>query len=330
MVDAEQFAAKQTNGRWLLTAFVYGLAIVLFLFYAVSASSRSLYDTNSELVTIERFNPVLTSIVGWGALAVAIGLLVISFISFRRRFLRLPVIGLMIVLILYPYSVLNHFFNNLGPWTIHGRVTSEDGTEYVFCDSSFLQGQIMAIAEVGSTTLFKTTYRVLVDNNGDWPRSWASLVRPANSRDDYGQLYLCKNNMLVGVRYNNRCFLAYDLANQIPVGHGKIETLSPFICLNDGDQPNKPDIERTIARIQEYAEFCATSEDVRPAEFFLKGDSVPGCPPLAAIQDGLGSDNVAVSSVAKTLLECYDDALAKVRSKVSTPGIQPDSATEQD
>ena len=317
MVDVEQSPAGQANGGWLLTAAVYGSAIGLFLFYAVFVSSRSVYDANSELVAIERFNPILTSIVGWGALAVAVGLLAISIISFRRRLLRLPALGLMIVFLLYPYSVLTHILNDLGPWTVHGCVTTADGTEYVFCDSSFLQGQIMAIAEVGDTTFYKTSYRVLVDNNGDWPRSWASLIRPAGSKDDYGQLYLCRNNFLVGVRYDNRCYLAYDLANRIPFGHGDIETLSPFVCLKDGDRLNESDLDRTIASIQEYTDACTASEDVRPAQSFLDGKSAPGCPPFAAIQDGLGSDNPAVSSAAQRLLSCYNDAFAKKRSRVS-------------
>ncbi len=320
---------SERGGGWGLTVSIYGSAIALFIFFAAFVSSHSVYDADHDLVAIERFNPAVTQTLGWAVLAVAIGLLAISLISFARRIVRLPVIGLLIVFILCPFCLLVHIGNNLAPWTVHGRVTTEDGSQYVFCDSSFLQGQIMAIAEVGDAGIFTTSYRVLVVTNGDSPRSWASLIRPADSTDEYGQLYLCKNNFLVGVRYNNHCYLAYDLTNKIPIGAGDVEKLSPFICLSDDDQENDLDVECTMDRIQEHAEFLVTYQDVRNAESFLAGESVPGFPPLVMLQDGLQSDNVAVSSSAKKLLRCYDDALAKIQARVSESKEESDAETEQ-
>ncbi len=186
----------------------------------------------------------------------------------------------------------------------------------------------MAIAEVTSVGPLKTPYRVLVDNNGDSPRSWASLIRPCVSSDEYGRLYVC-NNILVGVRYDNRCYLAYDLNNGQAFGHGIIENLSPFICLGDADKPNAIDIERTWDQIAEHVEFCVTTEDFCHARAFLNGDATPGCPPLAAVRAGIAEASPHISLAAKMLLACYDESLTKIRSRLSESKSRSDDATEQ-
>ena len=322
------FRCRKEHGRgWLRTVLAYGLAIGMLVLYSRLAMSRSEYDAEFNLVRIERVNPAVASGIGWLALAAAVVLLVLSLISLRRPVIRWPALGLLIAVILYPVSVAVHTFRNLAPWTVHGKVTGTDAAEYVFCDSSFLQGQMMAIAEVTDVGLLKSSYRVLVVNNGDSPRSWASVIRPANASDEYGQLYICRNRYLVGIRHDNSCYLAYDLRDRVAFGHGRIETLSPFVCLDGRDEPDGGDLERTCHRIRKHAEFCMRSDDRRCAQSFLDGASVPGCPPLADVRSGLDADSPGIRSAAAALLTCYDEALARVRSRVSSSEDVFDSAT---
>ncbi|MHC4177484.1 MAG: hypothetical protein ACYSWU_08255 [Planctomycetota bacterium] len=162
----EHGTKSKPNGGWIRTMFAYGVTLLLFVFYANFETSHGQYDTDFNLVKIERINPAISSLIGWGALAVAVALLVLASVSFQRSWLRWPGIGLLIAFAVYPLSVLCHTVGNLAPWTIHGQVQAENGTKYVFCDSSFLQGQTMALAEVANVGMLKTSYRVLVDNNG--------------------------------------------------------------------------------------------------------------------------------------------------------------------
>lgn len=315
-------------GGWVRTILGYGAVAALFLFYANFETSRSEYDADYELVKIERFNASVVSMIGWGSLVAAMSLLTVTFVSFKRGWLRWPALGFLLVFVIYPYAVISHTLQNLAPWTVHGQVETHDGSRYVFCDMSFLQGQAMAIAEITGVGPLKTSYRVLVDNNGDSPRSWASLVRPDASLDKYGQLYFC-NNFLVGVRYDNRCYLAYDLKNKHAFGYGKIEKLSPFICLDDADKPSAIDIERTCDQITKHVEFCVTTEDPSHAQAFLNGDTTPGCPPLAAIRAGLAQDSAHLSSAAKMLLACYHESFTKIRSRLSESKSRSDNARKQ-
>jgi hypothetical protein len=311
----ETTTKSQRKGGWFRTFMVYCACAALFLFYARYETSSSVYDADSTLVEIERFNPVIENVVGWGALIFALSLLILCCFSFSKGWLRWPGIGLAIGFALYPYAVICHAVNNLAPWTVHGQIETEDGDTYVFCNSSFLQGQTMAIAEIATVSPYRTSYRVLVDNNGDSPRSWASLIRPEKSADDYGQLYLCKD-FLIGVRYDNRCYLAFDLKNQQRYGHEIVESLPPFLCLNDSDKPNASDTQRIINRIQKYAVFCATTEDVRHASGFLNGELIPGCPNLTSVRRGLQHGNTKFSAIAKRIDDAYSDAFAKLRPRV--------------
>jgi hypothetical protein len=316
----------KSKRHWLWSVFIYSAAIVLFVLYGNLEVSRSIYDDDFNLTSIERLNPLIRHLVGWSAFGACLLLLVTSSVSFTTKWLRWPAMGLLIGFAIYPYCVLRHTFNNLAPWTTHGEITTDDGKTFVFCDSSFLQGQTMAIAEISSKDNLRITYRVLVDNIGDSPRSWASVVRPDGSTDEYGQLYL-KDGILIGVRYDNKCYLAYDLGKNKAYGHGDIELLSPFACLSASDVPNKIDIQRTCDHIMEYTSFCETTDDIRPAQSFVDGEPVPGCPPTKELRSAVATKQAPVASVATLMLDCYDDAYAKLRTRIAAQS-ETNDATE--
>ena len=322
-----EYSEPQSKRYWLWTVLAYSAAIALFLLYGNLEISRSIYDDEFNLTSIESLDPLVQNLVGWSAFGAFLLLLVISSVSFKTNWPRWPAIGLLIGLALYPYCVLEHIFKNLAPWTTHGQITTDDGTTFVFCDSSFLQGQTMAIAEISSKDNLKTTFRVLVDNNGDSPRSWASVVRPERSTDEYGQLYL-KDDFLIGVRYENKCYLAYDLKNNKAYGHGEIELLSPFVCLSANDVPNEIDIQQICDHITEHARFCETTDDIRHLQSFLDGEPVPGCPPTKELQAAVATKPAPVVSVANRILDCYDDAYAKLKTRIATSSAT-NGATEQ-
>lgn len=163
-------------------------------------------------------------------------------------------------------SLFLGFMTNLGPWTEHGRIQDAQGNVYVFCDSSFLQGQTMALTKQVSATDYTTTYKVLGTNNGDSPRSFLTIVRPSNSTETYGQLYLANDQWLLGVRYDNHCFLAYDLVNQKFYGHGDIEKLSPFLALDATQSWNTAD----GVKIEQLVKNASSFNDGRPKKESLE------------------------------------------------------------
>jgi hypothetical protein len=132
-------------------------------------------------------------------------------------------------------------FSVLDPWTCHGSVKDSAGNIYWFLDQSFLQGQTMAIGRLRKTNIFMDEFEVLVATNGDSPQNYLHITRPDGSPEGYGQLYLSKDNWLVGVRCENLMFLAYDLNSKKPFAGDHVETLSPFLLIEENTALNPVD-----------------------------------------------------------------------------------------
>lgn len=204
------------------------------------AFSSNDYTTHD---TITILSPVVMYTSFYGLAGGAVLLFVMGIVSFRRHWLRYPVFALLLAICAFPMAVLFHAVINLDSWTTHGRITTDDGATYVFCDSSFLQGQLMALTHVESESWWGSRYKVLGTTNGDSPRSWASVIRPAGAENHYGQLYLTGDHRLVGLRGGNHCYLVYDLAANKSWNHDEVKTTSPFICLAADDELHEADVE---------------------------------------------------------------------------------------
>lgn len=140
--------------------------------------------------------------------------------------------------------------NKLVDWTACSTFRDSNGEQYIFLDTSFLQGQIMALGVTESENPFFTRYRILGANNGDSPRSWASVIRPGIPvpAEKYGTLTLTPQKMLLGFRYGYQCYFAYDLETKQFFGHDDVEALSPFVCL----EQNTHVYESDVSAIHEY------------------------------------------------------------------------------
>lgn len=314
-------------GKLSRTLIVYGAVLAVLFAYANFATTWDSWGRSDGPSTIGIVRPRVVAAVDWFMLGMVIALGLVSIVSFKRRLLRWPVVGLLICL-LYPYSLLSRVFSNLAPWTTHAEVTLSDGATYVFLDTSFLQGQTMAIGRVQQEGLLTRTFEELVSNNGDSPRSWCSVVRPSDSSEGYGQLYAGRGGVLVGVRHDNRCYLAFDVPSKIAYGHEDVEKLSPFVCLREGDDLQAADIERTCAQIGDHAAYCTEKGDDRSARAFLAGEPVPGCPSRAAIRDALQSNQANIAEAAAELDSCYDNAFAAVRKAWPDAEDNPSSPDE--
>lgn len=155
----------------------------------------------------------------------------------------------------------------------------------------------MALAMVKKDNFLFTRMKVLGTNNGDSPRSWASVIRPAYHQETYGQLYLTDQQMLVGVRSGNKCYLAYDVSSGKFYGHGEIETVSPFISLGKNDALDLDDIDTIRKRIKEQEPGTA------------------GHPRTDSLKIGRMHPNPIVKEVAENLLTLVSERKQRPESK---------------
>jgi hypothetical protein len=151
-------------------------------------------------------------------------------------FVRQPLVGtclLVVTLLASAFSFMTGSVKNLAPWTIYDHVIASDGNEYCFIDSSFLQGQEMAIGRVQSSGPLYHTLDVLGTTSGDAPRSFLRVTLPTPSKPvPYGALYATPTGLLVGIRCGRDCYMVYDIPNNRFYGHGDVEELSTNLLVD--------------------------------------------------------------------------------------------------
>lgn len=281
------------NKRWSIGFYVF--AVVLFATWADCATNYSTVgesiDHGWDIVSITIRTSLIPNLLYWASAAVALSLFVLALLGYRWPVVRFPAVAFLLLVVAYPCAWRARWLSSdgFGVWTIYGRIAQPDGGDFVFCDSSFLQGQTMALGRIESESAFGTKIRAFGSTNGDSPRSWASVVRPADPMGGYGQLYLTHDQRLVGVRFENHSYLVFDLANDRFVGREDIEAISPFLCLDADDRLHEPDVE-------------AVRQAIRTTE---PGSN--GRPHREALEAGLDHPNPAVRALAAEWLELMDD-----------------------
>jgi hypothetical protein len=172
-------------------------------------------------------------------LALAIASLKAKDVPFRVALWLLP-------LVLFPASLARATVANLAPWETMGSTQDQFGNQYCFLESSFLQGQLLALAHHRTHSFFKDEYEVLATTNGDSPRNYLNIVRPANVLNGYGTVQISKNTWLIGLRDDNQMYLAYNLTTKSAYAGPRIYTLSPFLLIDDQTAMNQTDVQQVL------------------------------------------------------------------------------------
>lgn len=102
-------------------------------------------------------------------------------------------------------------------------------------------------------------------------------------------MYWSPDNVLIGIRYQQKCFLAYDLPHDRFIGHDDVEELSPFILLGPDTKVHEPDADRIREEI-------AQDLDSRYAY-------PPGRPHVDSVTPELEHPNPRVRELAAEFLE---------------------------
>lgn len=174
------------------------------------------------------------------------------------------------------------FTTNVAPYCVTSELTGPDGRKYAFLDSEFLQGQTLALGIQTRRGLFTVCYDEVGATNGDSPRSWASVIRPAGAPEGYGQLYMNKAGLIVAIRYDFQAYFAFDTKSGRFFGHGAVEDLSPFVLIDEGVQMNPRDVESILTG---------------------KGaEDAMGVPPMKYLQEATHSPRADIRGVANQMI----------------------------
>jgi hypothetical protein len=310
----------QLKKRWLLRFGItaYAIALVSFLAIVFCPSFEMVTrNENHDIVRITVLNQNIGTVISRCGIAGALFLATVGVVCLTRQRIWFGIIAILVALGGYCTANIVSFLRNPAPWITYSEVAAPDGKTYCFMDSSFLQGQMMALVQLESSTLLTRTFKVLGTNNGDSPRSWASMIRPAGALDSYGQLYLCDSNTLIGIRYGHACYFAHNIVSGRFYGHGDIEQISPFMLIGPNTPLHKGDVEDVIDEVRKGAKFLSTDSDIRWPAGYLAGNTLPGYPRTETVRAGLAHPNVAVREASKRILEVHEDGIKKAAERVS-------------
>ena len=290
-IDSQDETEKQIPRSTWLSILLYIVVLAAFGGFAnleMSFETR-LDDVQGDFIGFDRI-VIRDNYVGRSAF-IGCGLLSLSLLVLSAmRVLWMRGIALVLVFIAFPWACFHHIFNNLGPWTVYQSYTVSSNETYAFLSSEFLQGQRLVIARLKEQSSFQSVYRGLVTTNGDSPRSWVFVVRPDDCREGYGQVYVT-DRYIVGVRYENRCYMAYDRILNKPIGPDDVEAVSPFICLADDDLPHLPDVQTIVDNVPSDATYHRR------------------LPTRQAVEQGLKHPNPGVREVAEQILAANEKAV---------------------
>jgi hypothetical protein len=239
----------------------------------------------------------------WAARAFAatafVALAVSSRLNGRRRGLQTAVLALFVF---GPFSECARFASDPAPWQEYSTLEHPSGRRFAFVESSFMQGQLLAVARVDSQRWYGTDYTAVVLTNGDSPRSYVSLVRPDKLDDPrYGQLQLLRDGRIVAVRSRNHAYMAFDPGSGQHWDHESIYELSPFVMLDAHARLSAKDMALTT---EEIVNRCTSYTDERAwlAEAVERG-SMSGVPSARLLRSELDHLNPAVRIAAQQLLD---------------------------
>lgn len=263
------------------------ISVSLFVFIVRAACPGSWEKGGLRGVPMEIvfLNPSVRVVLDWAPLA-ALGVLALIAVTLfwqKRRFDGILLFGLGLFGFLGSWVVF--VVSSFASWHTCDTVRGPDGEVYSFLDSSFLQCQRMVITRQTHCNWLARWESVLGMNNGDNPRSWASVIRPSDAvSDQYGRLYIAESEWLLGMRKEDHCYLAYHIPTLQFYGHGDIEALSPFLLLQSNSRPHGPDVTNLVSRL---------TKDPTPG---------PGRPAADAIELGLLASNPEVRRIAARLI----------------------------
>ena len=284
---------RDASGKLAAMAWVAcGSSLLIFLSLAFVPQSWDTQD-HWQLQTITVVNPSIIRIQWILALSCFVLLLLLGILGLTIKKFSAAGLALLIALVGFPASCGKSVINNLSPWTTEAEIKGPDNQTYYFMDSSFMQGQTIAIARLKEHTWFTRRMEVVGTTNGDDPRSWASVIRPAGAPvADYGQLYLSADKtMLIAITGGVACFMSYSFPSNHFRGNSEeenddIKGISPFILIGGDTEMNAADVKRITDLVNSHT----------------KKNNDNGYPKLKVLEGDLNHPNVKVRSLASELI----------------------------
>lgn len=224
------------------------IAVGCLAFNALVGGSVDSASPGGELASITVVSPALTRAVGYALPGSLVGLFVVGIVALARRLWALGAVllaGLFALFCAWVVVTVLTVFD--APWLVVDQCKGPDGKQYAYLYYGVLQAQRLVLARQSSQDGWHTTYEVLGETNGDSPRSWTAVVRPADCDGGEGRLLAGPDGWLVGLRYDNRCYFAYEVRTGKYLAREGVKEISPLILIGADTKPLGRDVKAILA-----------------------------------------------------------------------------------
>jgi hypothetical protein len=277
----KRISDKLRNDR-LLCFILASFAVAVIMFWLFGALIQGVRWSNLLLL----LHPKVAASLGLVVCVLMVAPIALGIVAFSRKRRVLGALAVLAPLVTLPAWGFALLLAYALQWSTISAVTTPNGQTYCFLYTSFLQAQEMALARSTADLGVCRVVRVLGENNGDWPTSWAWMIRPEGSDDKFGRLFVTDSGMIVGIGENDKAYLAYDPASNRFYGHSDVESLSPFLLIGPATKMRHDDIEALLKFEEERKD---TSDG-------------PGVIREAALRRALKHRNPGVSQLAGSIL----------------------------
>lgn len=252
-IDAPQQSparALRLRVGWLVCVMVLFAATATgcLAFNALWGGSVESADSGGKLVSITVVSPWITEALGYVVTGSLIALLVVGFLAGRRKHVLVAFTSIAGAFLLFcVWVVLTILAAFDAPWLVVDQCRGPDDKQYAYLYYGVLQAQRLVLATESSQDGWQTTYDVLGGTNGDSPRSWTAVVRPADCDGSEGRLLAGPDGWLVGLRYDNQCYFAYEVGTGRYLAREDVKDISPLILIGPDTKPLDKDVKDILA-----------------------------------------------------------------------------------
>ncbi|HEX4147234.1 MAG TPA: hypothetical protein VHY91_27300 [Pirellulales bacterium] len=251
----------------MYTTIILG-SVAIFLLRALAPASFE-----PERNSLWLMSPPASRVLNYAVGAAGIVLLITGGVCARRKrwvrttlAINLAVLGIPATLFLLVFNILR---TGRDFWTEGPPLTAADGQVYAYLQSSILECSTQAIGRLADHALLYERYELVGRTNAGDVQQWIWLVRPSGVGDNKRfQLLSSADGMLVALRFDSQCFMAYDVHThkffdfpQDRENSDQLSEISPFLLIGPDATLNPAD----VVQLSTAADYPNRDRPISPA-----------------------------------------------------------------
>ncbi len=250
--DAEPQAATPTKSRmglWLALMMVFCALLTIGALVAYNRCHGGFitlgYDDKPHVITI--MSPWVTQALAYLMVGGLVTMVLLAIVAIFRKLPGRAVVSIAAAVLLGGGWILVLGASGLSmSWAVVDQCPGADGNQYAYVDQNMFTEDWMVLGRESGRDALGVTYDMLGEVHADCA-FWTAVVRPASCDGWKGRLLLSPGGWLVGLRDDNDCHFAYEVATGKFLSDKEIAQVSPLILIGPDTEPLATDVRAILS-----------------------------------------------------------------------------------